>query len=447
MGNKQIAAQPALEEAEGKVEASEKVKPTGIYLDFQRLTIFPAQVFHEPYSLTTLSLNFNHLAKVPESISQLTSLTELSLEGNHLTSLPESLCCLISLKFLALGANNLQTLPSGISRLSSLQELRASGNLSLSLTSLPSSTFSPLTHLTVLSLGHISLSFDAPSHSQSCYPPLPHSLLALHLPHNHLTCVLPTTVVASLTELDLSENHLTSIPSALLSLTRLSRLYLGCNDIASLPLDTNLVSRSWPVLRHLQLAYNSLPSLPSADFLSALSSLELLELTCNAFNFLPQSSNASLPKFVVEMPAELPDKICDRVFLGDLHCARNKHALLHLGVRHVLTVATFRPFYPHVFEYKVVDVEDQDGEDLLCHFEACVEFIDRGVEKGGVFVHCRAGVSRSATVMIAYVMKKFKLSFKEAMDYVQERRPRICPKGGFRKQLDAWGELLGKSMQ
>ena len=55
-------------------------------------------------------------------------------------------------------------------------------------------------------------------------------------------------------------------------------------------------------------------------------------------------------------------------------------------------------------------------------------------ESDKVFVHCFAGVSRSATLVIAYFMWKNKKPYKEVYEFVNKRRS-IGPNYGFRKQL------------
>jgi protein-tyrosine phosphatase len=50
-------------------------------------------------------------------------------------------------------------------------------------------------------------------------------------------------------------------------------------------------------------------------------------------------------------------------------------------------------------------------------------------------VHCAAGVSRSASFVIAYLIKKKEMLYPDALKYVKERRRVICPNGGFKKQL------------
>jgi protein-tyrosine phosphatase len=58
-------------------------------------------------------------------------------------------------------------------------------------------------------------------------------------------------------------------------------------------------------------------------------------------------------------------------------------------------------------------------------------------------VHCQMGISRSATVIIAYLMKRFKWSYGMARDYLRECRPSIYPNSGFVRQLKEWGREIG----
>ncbi len=68
--------------------------------------------------------------------------------------------------------------------------------------------------------------------------------------------------------------------------------------------------------------------------------------------------------------------------------------------------------------YKILNVLDMPQQNLIQYFEEAIQFI-RDVKKigGKVFVHCFAGVSRSATIVIAYLMGK--MSLPEAYNYVK----------------------------
>jgi protein-tyrosine phosphatase len=64
-----------------------------------------------------------------------------------------------------------------------------------------------------------------------------------------------------------------------------------------------------------------------------------------------------------------------------------------------------------------------------------VRFIDAAIARGACLVNCSAGVSRSASVCIAYLMTRKKATFDEAFSTVAKARPEICPNVGFRAQL------------
>lgn len=56
-----------------------------------------------------------------------------------------------------------------------------------------------------------------------------------------------------------------------------------------------------------------------------------------------------------------------------------------------------------------LDIEDKPNSPLNKHFDETFEFIDKNLKEGNVLVHCQAGVSRSASVVIAYIIRKFKV--------------------------------------
>ncbi|KAL3883751.1 hypothetical protein ACJMK2_029985 [Sinanodonta woodiana] len=81
-------------------------------------------------------------------------------------------------------------------------------------------------------------------------------------------------------------------------------------------------------------------------------------------------------------------------------------------------------------------VEDAPHARLEMYFDRCADKIHQVSQKGGrTLVHCMAGVSRSATLCIAYMMKYKRMSLKQAYDYIKKRRPVIRPNTGFWRQL------------
>ena len=68
------------------------------------------------------------------------------------------------------------------------------------------------------------------------------------------------------------------------------------------------------------------------------------------------------------------------------------------------------------------------------HFNDCIQFIRTALEMGGrVLVHCFAGVSRSATCGIAYLMRDHGWTFLDGLNFVRRRRPIVFPNFGFQR--------------
>jgi len=90
-------------------------------------------------------------------------------------------------------------------------------------------------------------------------------------------------------------------------------------------------------------------------------------------------------------------------------------------------------------------VLDIPSENLYLHFDAAVDFIKTGIARGGVLVHCFAGVSRSSSCVIAYLMREHEMTYIDALQFVRKARPVVCPNFGFEKQLQEYeAELLRK---
>jgi len=86
--------------------------------------------------------------------------------------------------------------------------------------------------------------------------------------------------------------------------------------------------------------------------------------------------------------------------------------------------------------YKQIKINDSNQEDIGQHFDEAIQFIDEAREQGsGVLVHCHAGVSRSATVTVAYIMKRQGLCLGDAYKFVKDLRPVISPNLNFMGQL------------
>lgn len=89
--------------------------------------------------------------------------------------------------------------------------------------------------------------------------------------------------------------------------------------------------------------------------------------------------------------------------------------------------------------YKHYAIEDWDTSPIQSILDEACDFIRTHLVFGrSVLVHCQMGISRSATICIAYLIKYERLSYKDAHAKVQSARDIIYPNDGFIKQLLEW---------
>jgi len=93
--------------------------------------------------------------------------------------------------------------------------------------------------------------------------------------------------------------------------------------------------------------------------------------------------------------------------------------------------------------YLRIPIKDNSSENIVAWFQTAFDFIDK-VKKSDdhILIHCVGGVSRSATIAIAYVMKHFSLSLDNAYRYVKNKRPTISPNLNFMGQLLQYEQQL-----
>ncbi|XP_056275703.1 dual specificity protein phosphatase 2 [Pseudoliparis swirei] len=132
-----------------------------------------------------------------------------------------------------------------------------------------------------------------------------------------------------------------------------------------------------------------------------------------------------------------PVELLPFLFLGSAVHSSRRETLAAAGITAVLNVSSTCPnFYEGDFQYLRLTVEDNMAADIRACFSTAIAFIDSVKQSGGrVLVHCQAGISRSATICLAYLMHTQRVKLDEAFDFVKRRRQVISPNLAFMGQL------------
>lgn len=160
------------------------------------------------------------------------------------------------------------------------------------------------------------------------------------------------------------------------------------------------------------------------------------------------------PQWFLKMDGSLPSRILPYLYLGNLHHANNPELLTELGIKRVLSIGepvswsdAERAEWGTENLMYIDNVQDNGIDPLWQEIDRCLEFIEKGKHDGcATLVHCRVGVSRSASICIAEVMATKGLSFPRAYCFVRARRLNVIiqPHLRFVYELLQWEELQMK---
>lgn len=136
--------------------------------------------------------------------------------------------------------------------------------------------------------------------------------------------------------------------------------------------------------------------------------------------------------------------ITDNILISDLTTALNIDVLKSEGISHIVNlVLGIDSIYPDCFTYLNIPARDIENQDISQYLDQSLNFIRNAIEcDGKVLVHCSCGVSRSASIVIAYLIKYHQMNYQEAYVYIKQKRPIVEPNPGFVKQLVEFEERV-----
>jgi len=140
------------------------------------------------------------------------------------------------------------------------------------------------------------------------------------------------------------------------------------------------------------------------------------------------------------------DNITHNIYVGNYAASSDKKLLSEIGITHILiSGVNMKAFYPDNFIYKTIGLYDSEYTKITKYFSMSNEFIDEGNRQGKILVHCGAGISRSVSLVLAYMINNMKIPFSEAVYLLKSKRKVANPNPGFEKELRNYSyEILKK---
>merc|ERR1719369_5433 len=146
------------------------------------------------------------------------------------------------------------------------------------------------------------------------------------------------------------------------------------------------------------------------------------------------------------------DEVYPHLYVGNGKSVKTMSYLKDLGITHVLNAAEGdwvasvsvdqEEYKEHGVEYWGMKCNDLETVDISVYFQDTANFIDLALSGGGkVLVNCFAGVSRSATIAVSYLIQKKGMTVEEALVTVKTNRD-VHPNKGFLSKLIQLEEQL-----
>jgi len=141
-------------------------------------------------------------------------------------------------------------------------------------------------------------------------------------------------------------------------------------------------------------------------------------------------------RMLQEATSETAVEVLPRVFLGNAASSANLIGLQRAGTTHVVNAtATLPNHFEGTLSYLRLPLNDSLDDDLTPHLERACRFMSEALEHGGsVLVHCQQGVSRSASVVLAFCVRECGMELDAAKEMVHRLRW-IWPNEAFKQQL------------
>lgn len=120
------------------------------------------------------------------------------------------------------------------------------------------------------------------------------------------------------------------------------------------------------------------------------------------------------------------------LWIGNIETAFDEQFIKNAGINCIINLSQVKIKHPGDIHVLNIDINDHPDSNIDFYFDLTYDLIDK---YESVLVHCFAGVSRSSTIVLNYIMIKHGLTFEDAYRYLKKHRSIVRPNSGFIKKL------------
>ena len=133
-------------------------------------------------------------------------------------------------------------------------------------------------------------------------------------------------------------------------------------------------------------------------------------------------------------------KVTPNLFMSGYHSAKDFYNLRHHNINHIVNLTSHKckNIFLDNFDYSSFELSDNSSFDLKPQLDIIVNIINQQIKQGKrVLVHCRMGVSRAPSIVLAYLIKVMNIEYDKAFEFLLKINSKISPNFGFLMQLQS----------
>lgn len=243
--------------------------------------------------------------------------------------------------------------------------------------------------------------------------------------------------------LNLSYNNFCSLPKEIKNLKKLKEINLSGNKFTEIP----------KILYEIKSLKNI--HIINCKFIDKFNFTQDLELTIhidnnpNLFDIWKIISYRYI-NIKINWNDAYPNKVINNLYIGSILSTQHEYIYKYYNIKYVFSIQKeLKPIMLDGMINYSINLDDSDNSKLFfCDKTANsldIDILHECLQKGVCLVHCVKGISRSASFVIAYLIKYYNMTYDDAYDYLKNKRSCIDPNKGFVKQLREFEKNLKKN--